>query len=88
LPNIPIIQIEQIERIENWTALAKKKFIEDASALGIQAHKFTVDHSILCLQPGEMCAQFSKTFVGISSSRNQFTMTIGDVRQCPETVVF
>jgi hypothetical protein len=60
-PHVAAIQIQQIERIKYRTATTEHKLIKNNSAFKIEAHKLTIDHGVLYLQPGEIRAQFSKT---------------------------
>jgi hypothetical protein len=87
LPQIAAVQVQQIERVKCWTATTKKQFVEDTPAFRIQADEFAINHCVLHFQLCEIVAQVLETFVRVSLPRDQFALSIPDVRQRSETVV-
>jgi hypothetical protein len=81
------IQVQQIESVERWTPFAVKQFIENAAPFGIQAHEFAINHCVFYFKPGQMAAKLSKTLVRVSPTRNQFTLSVPNVRQRPKAIV-
>src|ERR1700704_2542704 len=58
LADVAAIQIQQIERIKYRTATTEHKLIKNNSAFKTEAHKLTIDHGVLYLQPGEIAIEF------------------------------
>ena len=87
MPQVASIQVQQIESVERWTPFAVQQLIENAAPFGIQAHEFAINHCALYFEHGLMAAKFLKTLVRIAATRNQFAVSVPDVRQCSKSIM-
>jgi hypothetical protein len=60
--DILIIQIEQIERVENWTTTTEKRLVENATTLGVQANQLAVNHCVFYFELDEIAFEGLENF--------------------------